>query len=130
MNNPILIPMTVSSEQVTYEMSVGESQQTFSMSCETSIEYIRGKLQEKEATPSEQIQSITPDEDYDALSKVTVDAIPSDYVGSDVPRQNTLSASGNTVTASAGYYENSVSQTVQSGSATVSGNINILLINI
>ena len=123
MNNPILIPMTVSSDQVTYEMSVGDSQQTFSMSCETSIEYIRGKLQEKEATPSEQIQSITPDEDYDALSKVTVDAIPSDYVGSGVPRQSSLSASGNTVTASAGYYENSVSQSVQSGIATVTGNI-------
>lgn len=123
MNNPILIPMTVSSDQVTYEMSVGDSQQTFSMSCETSIDYIRGRLQEKEATPSEQIQSITPDEDYDALSKVTVDAIPSDYVGSDVPRQTTLSASGNTVTASAGYYENSVSQSVQSGIATISGNI-------
>lgn len=123
MNNPILIPMTVSSDQVTYEMSVGDSQQTFSMSCETAIEYIRGRLQEKEATPSEQIQSITPDEDYDALSKVTVDAIPSDYVGSDVPRQTTLSASGNTVTASAGYYENSVSQSVQSGIATVTGSI-------
>lgn len=123
MNNPILIPMTVSSDQVTYEMSVGDSQQTFSMSCETSIDYIRGRLQEKEATPSEQIQSITPDEDYDALSKVTVDAIPSDYVGSGVPRQTTLSASGNTVTASAGYYENSVSQSVQSGIATVTGNI-------
>lgn len=123
MNNPILIPMTVSSDQVTYEMSVGDSQQTFSMSCETSIDYIRGRLQEKEATPSEQIQSITPDEDYDALSKVTVDAIPSDYVGSGVPRQSSLSASGNTVTASAGYYENSVSQSVQSGIATVTGSI-------
>lgn len=123
MNNPILVPMTVSAETQTYEMSVGETQQTFSMSCETSINYIRGKLQEKEATPSEQIQSITPDEDYDALSKVTVDAIPSDYVGSGVPRQSSLSASGNTVTASAGYYENNVSQTVQSGTATVTGSI-------
>lgn len=118
MNNPILIPMTVSSDQVTYEMSVGDSQQTFSMSCETSIEYIRGRLQEKEATPTEEVQSITPDEDYDALSLVTVDAIPSTYIGSDVPRQATLSANGNTVTASAGYYENNVSQSVQSGSAT------------
>lgn len=79
MNNPILIPMTVSSDQVTYEMSVGENQQTFSMSCEASIGYIRGRLQEKEATPTNQMQSIEPDADFDALSRVIINPIPSNY---------------------------------------------------
>ena len=79
MNNPILVPMTVSANQVTYDMSVGENQQTFSMSVETSINYIRGRLEEKSATPSAETQYISADDGYDALSKVTINPIPSNY---------------------------------------------------
>lgn len=51
-----------------------------------------GKFQEKEITPSEELQEVTPDESYDGLSKVVVNAIPSEYI---VPSGNiTITASG------------------------------------
>lgn len=37
-------------------------------------------LQQKEATPTENIQEIIPDNGYDGLSKVIVNPIPSEYV--------------------------------------------------
>ena len=43
--------------------------------------------QEKTITPSETLQVAIPSTGYDALSKVTINAIPSDYVGSDITRQ-------------------------------------------
>ena len=73
-------------------------------------------------TESAQSESVTPSAGYDGLDKVNVSvgAIDSEYVGSDVPRKSSsdLSASGATVTAPAGYYESAASKAVASGSAS------------
>ena len=41
---------------------------------------ITANLQEKTITPTEEIQTVQCDSDYEALSKVTVNAIPQDYI--------------------------------------------------
>lgn len=73
-------------------------------------------------TPSEQVQTetITYDPDYNngiEEVNVTVNAIPSNYVGSGVTRRSSsdLSASGATVSVPAGYYESAASKSVASG---------------
>lgn len=72
-------------------------------------------------TPTESSQSIGGD-DYMMEGAVTVNAIPSNYVGSGITQRTSsdLSASGATVTAPSGYYASSASKTISSGSATAS----------
>lgn len=91
------------------------------MQARFGIEYASPELQEKSATPTESEQVIEPDSGVYGLSKVTVGAIDSDYVGTDVPRKSSsdLTASGDTVSVPSGYYPNGAQKAVASGSATV-----------
>ena len=70
--------------------------------------------------PTESSQTITPGTSYDGLASVQINAIPSDYVGSDIPQNDSddLTASGATVTAPTGYYADDATYTISSGSAT------------
>ena len=65
-------------------------------------------------TPSETKQTITPDSGYTGLGTVTVNAIPTTYVGSGITQRSStdLTMSGATVTAPAGYYASAASKSV------------------
>ena len=77
--------------------------------------------------------SITPTESSQTIGgnnvmlegAVTVNAIPSNYVGSGITRRDStdLSASGATVTAPSGYYASSATKTISSGSASAPSTI-------
>lgn len=67
----------------------------------------------KTATPTEQVQQITPDTQYNGLRKVTVEAIPSDYVGSAITRDPEITVDGPEVSIPEGYYSEDNTATVQ-----------------
>lgn len=71
-------------------------------------------LQSKTVTPTESIQTITADSNYDGLDSVEVGAVSSTYIGSGIARKNStnLTASGATVTVPAGYYEEQATKSV------------------
>ena len=76
-------------------------------------------LQSKIAIPTTSQQIISADNSYDGLSSVTVNAIPSTYVGSGITQRSSsdLTVSGATVTVPSGYYSAQASKAVASGTA-------------
>ena len=88
-------------------------------------------LESQTVTPTETTQTVSYGSSYDGLSSVTVNAIDSNYIGSGVTQQNTLTVSGNTVSNLIGYYSSVNSATVDSAvwksatSATVTPTLTI-----
>lgn len=74
-------------------------------------------LESKAAIPTESQQIITADSGYDGLRSVTVGAIPSTYVGSEITRRNStdLTISDATVTVPFGYYSSNASASITNG---------------
>ena len=110
----------------TMDASGTKTLQTSGKYCEGNVEVVYTRpsaptptYQTKSVAPTENTQTVTPDGGYDALEQVNVGAISSTYVGSGITRRSSssLTASGATVTAPAGYYETQATKSVASGTA-------------
>ena len=74
-------------------------------------------LEDYEVTPTETAQVITPTANSYYVNSVTINAIPSNYVGSAIEQRSSsdLTVSGNEVTVPAGYYANNATGSVAQG---------------
>lgn len=81
-------------------------------------------LQSKAVSPNESTQTVSPDNGYDGLSKVTVNAISSTYIGSDVTKKSAATYIPKTTDQSiaSGQYL-SGTQTIKGDANLVAGNI-------
>lgn len=126
MNFPIPVNLTVAQNNVPVNITVSDNSESIGLDIETQI--VASVASEYEGpytvTPSESVQTLETDEKLMA-DNVTVGAIPSNYVGSAVPRKTSadLTASGPTVTAPAGYYSTDAQKTIPD--ATYDNNITI-----
>ena len=78
---------------------------------------VQPTLRSESVTPTESSQTVTPGTGYDGLSEVTVGAISSTYVGSEIDRRTSsdLTVSEATVTVPAGYYASQASKSIATG---------------
>lgn len=81
------------------------------------------KLQSKAVSPSESTQTVSPDSGYDGLSKVTVNAISSTYIGSDVTKNAATYIPKTTDQSIASGQYLSGTQTIKGDANLVAGNI-------
>ena len=88
----------------------------------TDVSQSAPTIQSLSVTPSETAQTFNAST-VDGYKPVTVEAISSTYVGSGIERRSSLTYSGATVFAPAGYYPVMTSQTIPSGSATAPSSI-------
>lgn len=74
--------------------------------------------QNKTVSPTESQQTVSHDTGYTGLGTVTVNAVPSNYVGSGITQRSSsdLTVSGAEVTAPAGYYASAASKTIPNAS--------------
>lgn len=117
MSFPIPVNMTVSESNIPVDFSVSENSVSYDMGIETEI--VAGTTEEYEGpysvTPTEQAQTLET-KDKGMTDDVSIGAIPSDYVGSSIPRKSSadLTASNAKVTVPAGYYAESASKSIDS----------------
>ena len=78
---------------------------------------VQPTLRSESVTPTESSQTVTPGTGYDGLSEVTVGAISSTYVGSEIDRRTSsdLAVSEATVMVPAGYYASQASKSIATG---------------
>ena len=119
------IPVEKEQNEQTIAVDSVPSEQNVSV-IQESVNIIGGESYEGSytVTPSETAQTLETN-GFKMEDDVTVNAIPSDYVGSSVPRKDSsdLSTSGSTVSVPAGYYEENASKAIPN--ATISNSTNV-----
>ena len=127
MSFPIPVRMTVAESNIPVNMTVAENAVSYGMTLDTKIV---ASFDEYEGpytvSPSEQVKTLDTDGKMMAQD-VTVNAIPSSYVGTGIERrtQASLTANGAIVTAPAGYYDSSASKSIANATTASASSVTV-----